>query len=79
MAFLKNIVDTRKTFDDKHIMFVFVNSSNHIKFFSVVLKSVMEPEWILLNINPIPIRQITTRAFPVRMFHVIEKVCVLKS
>ena len=79
MTFLKNIVDTRKTFDDKHFMFFFVNPSNHINFFSVVLSSDMEPECILLNINPIPTRQITTRAFPVRLFHVIEKVRVLKS
>ena len=65
MAFLKNIYDTRKILDDKPFMFFFLNSANHIEFFAVILKSDMDPGCILLNINPIPIREIPTRAVPV--------------
>ena len=44
-------------------MFFFLNPANHTKFFSVILKSDMDPACILLNIKPIPIREIPTRAF----------------
>ena len=50
-------------------MFFILNAAtcpaNHIKFFSVILKSDMDPGCVLLNINPISIREIPTRAFPV--------------
>ena len=61
MAFLKNIFDTRKILDDKR----FLNPVNHIELFSVILKSDMDQGCILLNINPIPVGQIPTKAFPV--------------
>ena len=65
LTFLKNIFDTRKIFDDKPFMFFFLNPACRIDFFSVFLKSDMDPGCILLNINPIPIREIPTRVFPV--------------
>ena len=74
MAFLKNIFHTRKILDHKHFMFFFLNPANHIEFFSVILKSEMDPECILLNIKPIPIREIPIRAFPVCVFYVAEEV-----
>ena len=43
------------------------------------LKSDMDSGCILLNINLIPIGEILTKTFPVWVFYVIEKVCVLKS
>ena len=64
MAFLRNIFDTRKILDDKPFMFFFLNPANHIEIVSVISKS-MEPGWILLNINPILIREIPTTVFPV--------------
>ena len=60
-------------------MFFFLNPANHIEFFSVILKSDMDPGCILLNINPIPIGEISTKAFSVWVFYVNEKVCVLKA
>ena len=74
MALLKNIFDTRKILYDKPFMFFLLNSTNHIEFFSVVLKSDMVPGCILLNINPILIWEITTKAFPVWVFYVIAVV-----
>ena len=79
MAVLKNILDTRKILDDKPFMLFFLNPANHIDFFSVILMSDMDSGSFFLNINPIPIREILTKAFPVSVFHVIEKVCVLTS
>ena len=63
MAFLKNIFDSRKILDDKPFMFFFLNPANHIKFFSVILNLDMDPGCILRKINPIPVREIATRAF----------------
>ena len=65
MVLLKNIFDTRKIFDDKLTMFFPLNPASHSKFFSEVVKSVMDPGRILLNINPVPIKEISTKAFPV--------------
>ena len=79
MALLKNIFDTRKNLDDKPFMFFFLNPPDHVEFFSAVLKSVIAPRCILLKINPIPIAEIPAKSFPVWVFYVIEKVCVLKS
>ena len=70
MVFLKNIFDVRKILDDKPFMFFFVNPANHLEMFSEVLKLDMDPGYILLNINPIPIREIPTRAFPVWVSYV---------
>ena len=55
-------------------MFFFPNPANHIKFFSVISKSDIEPGCTLLNINYNLIREIPTKAFPLRTFYVIEKV-----
>ena len=52
MAFLKSIFDTREILDDRLLMLFYINLANHIKFFSVILKSDVDPECILLNINP---------------------------
>ena len=71
MGFLRDVFDTRKILDDK--------PANHIEFFSVISKPDMEPGYILLYINPIPIWKIPTRAFPVWMFYLTENVYVLKS
>ena len=79
MAFLRNIFDTRKILDDKPFMFFFLNPTNHMESFSVISNSDMEPGCILLNINPIPIKEIPTKAFLVWVLYVIEKVGVLKS
>ena len=79
MAFLRSIFNTRKILGDKPFVFFFLNLANHIELFSVISKLDMEPRYILLNINPIPIREVSTKAFPVWVFYVIEKVCVLKS
>ena len=49
ITFLRNIFDTKKILDDKPFMFSFLNPANHIEFFSVILKSDMEPGCILLN------------------------------
>ena len=49
IAFLRNIFDTKKILDDKPFMFSFLNPVNHMEFFSVILKSDMEPGCILLN------------------------------
>ena len=78
MAFFKNTFDTRKILDGKPLMFFFLNPANHIEFFSVIWKPGIDPGCILQNINPIPTGEIPTKAFPVWVFHVIEKVCVLK-
>ena len=78
MGFLKNIFDTRKILDETLFMFLFL-PANHIEFFSVMSKSDMEPRYILLNINPIPIREIPNKVFLVYVFYVIEKVFVLKA
>ena len=78
MTILKNIFYTRKIFNNKSFMFFFLDPAIHIEFFSVISKSDMEPGCILLNINPILIREISTKAFPVWLFYVIGKVCVLK-
>ena len=78
MAFLRNIFDTKKILNDKPFLFFILNTANHIEVFSMISKSDMEPGCILLNINPIPIREIPTKAFPVWVFYVIQKVCVLK-
>ena len=75
MAFLRNIFDTRKISDEKPFMFFFLNPANHIESFSVISKSDMEPGCILLKMNPISIREIPTKAFPVWIFYVIEKFC----
>ena len=79
MTFLKNIFDTRNILDDKPFMFYFLNPANHIEFFSAILKLHMDPGYILLNINLIPIGEIPTKAFPVWVFYVSRRVCVLKS
>ena len=79
MAFLKTIVDIRKILDDKLFMFFFQNPVNHIEFSSVVFKSNMDSGCISLKINPLPITEIQTRAFPVWIVYVIDKVWVLKS
>ena len=71
--------DTREILDDRLVMLFYINLANHIEFFSVILKSDVDPECILLNINPIPIREIPTRAFSLWVFFVIDQVCVLKS
>ena len=65
MAILKTIFDTRKILNDKPFLSFFLNPANHIEFFSVILKSDMDPGCILLNINPIPIGEISTKAFSV--------------
>ena len=65
IAFLKNIFVTRKILNDKLFIFSFLNPSNEIDFFSVILKSDMDQGCVLLNINPIPIGEIPTKAFPV--------------
>ena len=77
MRLFKNIVDTRKLLVDKSFMF-FLNPANHIKIYSVILKSDMEPGCILLKIKPISIREIPTRAFPVSVFDIVERVWVIK-
>ena len=77
MRLFKNIVDTRKLLVDKSFMF-FLNPANHIKIYSVILKSDMEPGYILLKIKPISIREIPTRAFPVSVFDIVERVWVIK-
>ena len=79
MVFLKNFFDTRKILNDKPFMFFFQNPANQIELFSVILKSDMDQGCLLLDINTIPIREIATKAFPVWVFYVIEKVFVLKS
>ena len=53
MAFSKNIFNTRKILDEKPFMLFFLNPANHIEYFSVILKSDMNPGCILLKINPI--------------------------
>ena len=58
MAFLKIIFNSRKKLDDKTFMFFFLNPANHIEFFSMILKSDMDPGCILLKINPIPVGEI---------------------
>ena len=63
MVLLKNIFDTRKIFDDKIIMFFSLNPASRSKFSSEVAKSVMDPGGTLPNINPIPIKEISTKAF----------------
>ena len=68
VTFLKYIFHTRKTLDDKSFIFFFLNPANHIAFFSVISMSGMEP-----------VGEIPTKAFPVWVFYVIEKVCVLKA
>ena len=78
MAFLKNIFDTRKILDETLSMFLFL-PANHIEFFSVMSKSDMEPRHILLNISPIPTREIPNKVFLECVFYVIEKVFVLKA
>ena len=55
-------------------MVFFLNPGNHIEFLSLTLKAYMDPGFILPNVNPILIREIPTRAFPVRVFYVTEKV-----
>ena len=52
----------------------FLNPASHIKLFSVILKSDMDPGYILLSIDPISIREIPTKVFPVQAFAVIKKV-----
>ena len=54
-------------------MFSFVNPASHMEFLSVVLKSVMDPGCILLNIHPVAIGMSS------QCEHIIENVCVLKS
>ena len=56
-------------------MFFFLNPANHIEFFSVILKSDIDPGCILLNIKSIPIGEIPTKAFSEWLFYI----CVLKS
>ena len=75
IAFLNNIFDTRKILDYKPCMLIFINPAKHIEFLPVILKSDMDPECILLNINTIPI----DKAFPVWVLYITEKVCILKS
>ena len=65
MAFLKIIIDTKKILDDKPFVFFFLNPANHMEFFSVILKSDLDQGCILLNINPIPIGENPTKAYPV--------------
>ena len=60
--------------DDKPFMFWFLNPASHIKLFSVILKSDMDPGYILLSIDPISVREIPTKVFPVQAFAVIKKV-----
>ena len=62
---LLNIFDTRKMLGDKPFMFFVSKLANHVELFSVISKSDMEPGCILLNIKPIPIGEIPTKAFPV--------------
>ena len=78
MAFLKIIFDTKKILDDNPFVFFFLNAANHMEFFSVVLKSGLDQGCILLNINPIPVREILTKTYPVWLFYVLENVFVLK-
>ena len=59
----------------KPFMFFFLNPVNHIEFFSVILKSDIDPGCILLNIKSIPIGEIPTEAFSEWLFYI----CVLKS
>ena len=64
MAILKTIFDTRKILNDKPFLSFFLNPANHIEFFSVILKSDMEPGCIFLNINPISIKKNTNQSLP---------------
>ena len=79
MAFLRKVFDTRNMLDDKTFMVFLLNPANHSEFFSVISKPDMEPGCILLKIKPIPIREIPTKALPVWVFYIIEKVCVCQS
>ena len=60
--------------DDKPFTLFFLNPANHIEYFSVILKSDMGLRCVLLDINPIPIREIPTRAFPIWLCYVVDKI-----
>ena len=55
--------------DEKPFVFFFLNLVNGMEFFSMISKSDMDPSCILLNINPIPVKEIPVKVFPIWKYY----------